>query len=254
MITVKKPEEIKILKEGGKILASILYDVSNLAKSGVATLELDKEAERLIRRAGGEPSFKNYGANFGNPYPASLCVSVNDEVVHGIPRADRILREGDIVGLDLGLKYKGFFTDMAITVPVGKVREKEIKMIETTKESLKKGILEVKDGSFVGDIGFAIQNCAEPRGFSVVKKLVGHGVGYAVHEGPEIPNYGKKGTGARLKEGMVLALEPMINEGGDDVVLEKDGWTWRTKDGSLSAHFEHTIAVTKNGAEILTKI
>jgi len=248
------PEEIKELREGGKILASVLFSVSNFAKEGVATLELDKEAERLIRKVGGEPSFKNYGAEFGNPFPGSLCVSINDEVVHGIPRADRILKEGDIVGLDLGLKYKGLFTDMAITVPVGRVGEKEMKIIEIAKESLEKGIVAAKDGAFAGDIGFAIQSCAELRGYSVVKKLVGHGVGYAVHEEPEIPNFGKKGTGARLKAGMVLALEPMINEGGDDVVLEKDGWTWRTKDGSFSAHFEHTITVTKNGAEVLTKM
>lgn len=253
MVALKTPEEIKALREGGKILASVLFGVSDFAKEGMATLELDKEAERLIRRAGGEPSFKNYGAEFGNPFPGSLCISINDEVVHGIPRAERILKEGDIVGLDLGLKYKGLFTDMAITVPVGQIGEKEMKIIETAKESLKKGIAAVKDGAFAGDIGFAIQNFAESRGFSVVKKLVGHGVGYAVHEAPEIPNYGKKGTGARLKTGMVLALEPMINEGGDNVVLEKDGWTWRTRDGSLSAHFEHTIAVTKNGAEVLTK-
>ncbi len=254
MITVKTPEEIKILREGGRILASVLYDVSGLVNPGVITLELDKRAEKLIRRAGGQPSFKNYGSEPGNLYPASLCVSVNDEVVHGIPRTDRSLKTGDIVSLDLGLKYKGLFTDMAITVPVGKVGEKEMKIIEAAKESLERGIAAVRDGAFAGDIGFAIQNYAESRGFGVVKKLVGHGVGYAVHEEPEIPNFGQKGTGARLKAGMVLALEPMINGLSADVVLGKDGWTWRTKDGSLSAHFEHTVAVTKSGAEILTAL
>ncbi|NOY35938.1 MAG: type I methionyl aminopeptidase [bacterium] len=252
MITIKTEGEIKVLREGGKILASVLGETASRAKPGVSAAELDVLAEKLIKEAGGEPSFKDYGGDSGNPFPGSLCFSVNDEVVHGIPSEGKILKEGDIVGLDLGLKYKGLFTDMAITVPVGRVGEKEMKIIETAKKSLNAGIAAAKDGAFIGDIGFAVQKYAESRGFSVVKKLVGHGVGYSVHEEPEIPNYGKKGTGARLKAGMVLALEPMINEGGDDVVLEKDGWTWRTKDGSLSAHFEHTIAVTKKGAEVMT--
>ncbi len=253
MITIKKENEIKVLREGGKILAAVLRDVAKTVKPGVSTEELDVLAEKLVRQAGGEPSFKGYQTrNEKDSFPSSLCVSVNNEVVHGIPSEDRILKDGDIVGLDLGVKYSGLFVDSATTVPVGQVGKKELKIIETAKKSLNVGIGVIKHGAFIGDIGFAIQQFVEPRGFSIVKKLVGHGVGYKVHEEPEIPNYGKKGTGARLEVGMVLALEPMINEGKDDIFLDKDGWTWKTKDDSISAHFEHTVAVTKNGAEVLT--
>lgn len=254
MITVKTPDEIKILKEGGKILASVLRAAAEAAKPGVSASELDALAEKLIRRAGGEPSFKNYRAGGRSAYPASLCVSLNNEIVHGIPFKDKILKEGDIAGLDLGMKYKGLYTDMAITVPVGKANENVLKIIEAAKKSLDKGIREIKEGARVGDIGSAIQRFAESRGFSVVRELVGHGVGYAVHEEPEIPNFGKRGTGPELKEGMVLALEPMINAGSPEIVLASDGWTWKTKDGSVSAHFERTVAVAKNGADVLTKM
>ncbi|HDO23601.1 MAG TPA: type I methionyl aminopeptidase [bacterium] len=252
MITIKSKEEIKILREGGNILALVLNEVSAAAKPGITAIELDALAEKLIRRAGGEPSFKNYKTGGDKPFPASLCVSVNSEIVHGIPSKDKILKEGDIAGLDLGLRHKGLYTDMAITVPVGAVSEEVRCLVEAAKKSLDAGISAVKDGAHIGDIGFAVQQYAELQGFSVVKKLVGHGVGYGVHEEPEIPNYGKLGTGPRLKEGMVLALEPMINKGGDDIILSGDGWTWETKDGSLSVHFEHTVAVTKSGAEVLT--
>ncbi len=254
MITVKTPEEIKVLRKGGKILAFVLYQVAEKAKPGIATIELDELAEKLIRENDGEPSFKNYKTAFDKiSYPASLCVSINDEIVHGIPSKDRILKEGDIVNLDLGMKYKNLYTDMSITVPVGKIDERSKKIIKTTKKSLDFGIKAIKEGAHIGDIGFAIQSYAEKNGFNVVRKLVGHGVGYKVHEMPDIPNFGHKGEGLKLKEGMVLALEPMVVAGSPEIILDKDKWTWKTKDGSLSAHFEHTVAVTKTGAEILTK-
>jgi methionyl aminopeptidase len=254
MTTVKTAKEIKILKEGGKILASVLREVAKNVRSGVATIELDELAEKLIRRAGGEPSFLNYKTRYDKiPYPASLCVSKSDEVVHGIPSKEKILIEGDIVSLDIGMKYKGLYTDMAITVPVGEINEKEKELIETTKEALKKGIKGAREGNRIGDISFAVQNYVEKKRFKVVRNLAGHGVGYKVHEEPEIPNFGKKGTGEILKEGMILAIEPMVTTGRHEIILDDDNWTWRTKDGSLSAHFEHTIVVTKKGGEVLTK-
>lgn len=255
MITIKTLEEIKTLKEGGKRLASILYEVAEKVKPGIATIKLDELAEELIIKAGGQPSFKNYKtADDKFFYPASLCVSINEEIVHGIPNAERILKDGDIVSLDLGMKYKNLYTDMSITVPVGKINKEAEKIIKATKKSLDMGIKATKEGARVGDIGFAIQSYAEKNGFNVVRKLVGHGVGYKVHEMPDVPNFGKKGTGLKLKEGMVLALEPMLTVGSPEIILGKDNWTWKTKDGSLSALFEHTVAVTKNGVEILTML
>lgn len=253
MITIKTLEEIKILREGGKRLASVLYRVAEKAKPGVATIELDELAEKLIKENGGEPSFKNYKTFQDKiPFPASLCVSINDEIVHGIPSRDRILKEGDIVSLDLGMKYKNLYTDMAITVGVGKIDKQAKKLIEITEKSLAEGIRIIKERNYIGDIGFAIQKYVEKKGFSVVRKLVGHGVGYKAHEEPEIPNFGKKGTREILKSGMILALEPMITAGSPDIVLGSDNWAWKTKDGSLAAHFEHTVVVVKTGAEILT--
>jgi len=255
MSIIKSAEEIKILRQGGKILASVLNDVAAAAGPGVVAIELDVLAEKLIRRAGGEPSFKNYKTDKNKtPFPASLCVSINNEVVHGIPTKDKILKEGDIVGLDLGMRYKGLYTDMAMTIPIGQISKMAQRLIETTRKSLDVGIGAIKEGAQINDIGFAIQKYVEARGFNVVKKLVGHGVGYRVHEWPEIPNYGMVGASPQLKRGMVLALEPMINNGDSDVVLSEDGWTWKTRDGSLSSHFEHTVVVTKSGAEILTKL
>lgn len=254
MVSIKTKKEIEILREGGKILAFVLYEVAKNAKVGVMTIELDKLAEKLIKKSGGRSSFKNYKTSDDKiPYPASLCVSINDEVVHGIPD-ERKLKDGDIVSLDLGLEYNGFYTDMAVTLPVGKVSKDAKKIIDTTKKSLDKGIKIIKDGAFTGDIGYAIQLYAESKGFNVVRRLVGHGVGYDVHEDPQIPNFGKLKTGVQLKAGMVLALEPMLTDGDFDIILDKDNWTWKTKDGSLSAHFEHTVIVTKTGAEILTKL
>jgi methionyl aminopeptidase len=254
MVSIKTKKEIEILREGGRILAFVLHEVAKNARLGVMTMELDRLAEELIKKKGGSPSFKNYKTSDDKiPYPASLCVSINDEVVHGIP-SERKLKDGDIVSLDLGLEYKGFYTDIAVTVPIGKVSKNAKKIIDATKKSLDKGIKIIKENVFTGDIGYAIQSYAESKGFNVVRRLVGHGVGYDVHEDPQVPNFGKPKTGIQLKTGMVLALEPMLTDGDFDIIIDKDNWTWKTKDGSLSAHFEHTIVVTKSGAEILTKM
>ncbi len=222
-------------------------------KSGVTTKELNRIAEALIVSVGGIPSFKGYNA-FGarTAYPASLCTSVNEEVVHGIPSEKRVLKEGDIIGLDIGMKYTDLYTDMAVTVGVGHIDAVSQKLIDVTRKALAIGIAEIRVGACVGDIGNVIQTYAESNGFGVVRELVGHGVGHAVHEEPEIPNFGKKGQGLKLEEGMVLALEPMLTAGKHQVLLAKDDWTWKTKDGSRSAHFEHTVVVTKDGVRVLT--
>ena len=254
MTILKNIEEINILREGGKILAFVLYEAAKKSVPGAKTIELDKLAEKMIKEAGGRPSFKNYKTPDDKfPYPASLCVSINEEVVHGVP-GERVLKDGDIVSLDLGMEYKGFYTDSAVTVSVGNISEQAKKLIETTKESLNLGIMAVKSGAFTGDVGYAVQSFAEKNGFNVIRKLVGHGLGRKVHETPEIPNFGVKGKGEILKEGEVIAIEPRITAGRHDIYLDKNWWTWKTKDGSLSAHFEHTIIVTKNGAEIITKM
>ena len=251
---IKTKEEIEILREGGTILASVLYEVARRIAPGISTKELDLYAEQLIKKGGDEPAFLNYkpeGAKYS--YPCSLCTSINDEVVHGIPSKDRILKEGDIISIDCGVKHKGLFTDMAITVPVGKIDKKTEKLLNVTKEAIMVGIKAARGGGHVGDIGYAIEQFVKPHGYGIVKALSGHGVGKAVHEDPYIPNFGKKGTGEKLVPGMVLALEPMLNEGGEEVELLDDGYTFRTKDGSRNAHFEHTIVITEGEAEILTR-
>jgi len=252
-MVVKNENDIKLLREGGKILARVLRIVVRAVRPGGTTRELDGIAEREIRRAGGEPSFKGYKTHGAkSAYPASLCVSVNDEIVHGVP-GERILKEGDIVGLDIGMEYGGIFTDTAITVPVGKIDRVAQKLLRVTEEALAVGIREVRAGNRIGDIGATIQEHLEKNGFGVVRELVGHGVGRAVHEEPEIPNWGKRGTGRVLEVGMVLALEPMATEKSPAIKIGKDGWVWLTRDGSRSAHFEHTVLVTKNGPEVITK-
>ncbi|MDO8555539.1 MAG: type I methionyl aminopeptidase [bacterium] len=246
MVTIKTPQEIKILKEGGKRLASVLNELAHAVRPGISAKELDDKARELIKKNGGEPAFLGYrprGAII--LYPAALCVSINDEVVHGIPSENKILREGDIASLDLGLKYKNLFTDMAVTVGVGKISAVAQKLINTAKESLFEGIKSIKEGATIGDYGWTVQNFAGKNGFSVVKELVGHGVGYTPHEDPDIPNWGKKGVGLKLKKGMVLALEPMVCQGRPEVILAQDNWTWKTKDGLLASHFECTITVDK---------
>ncbi len=233
------------------MLGAILQRAGALAKPGISTKEINDFAEKEIRKAGGEPSFIGYGSR-KNPFPAGLCTSINDAVVHGVPSAKDILQEGDILGLDIGMVYKGLFTDTAITVPVGKVSPTAAKLIAVTKKALSEAIKQVKPGNRIGDIGYYTQKTAEDAGFTVVKDLVGHGVGYAVHEEPNVPNYGRKGAGVELVEGMVLAIEPMVCEMKPNIFFDTDGWTIRTHDGGLAAHFEHTIAVTKNGVKILT--
>jgi methionyl aminopeptidase len=255
MITIKTPQEVKILSEGGKILASVLSEVVSAVKPGISTQDLNEQAERLIKKVGGLPSFLNYKPRGDKKkYPSSMCVSINDEVVHGVPSAHRILQEGDLVSLDLGLEYKKLHTDMAVTVGVGKISSKAEKLIQITKEALCVGIDELKEGAVIGNYGFIVQRFVEKAGFNIVRQLVGHGVGYSLHEDPEILNWGKKGRGLELKSGMVLALEPMVCEGKAEVFLDNDDWTWKTKDGLLSAHFEHTIAIDKRNCRVLTKI
>lgn len=247
MIILKTPGEIAVMREGGKRLAKILQELVSQAKAGARQKELDKLAEKLAYKFGGRPSFLNY-----KNYPASLCVSVNNEIVHGLPK-NREFKEGDIISLDFGFWYKGLCTDMAITCGVGEISPQAERLILTTKKALERGEAEVKPGNYIGDISFAIQNYVEKEGFSVVRELVGHGVGRKVHEDPKIPNFGKKGEGIKLKTGMTLALEPMVNMKTWKVKLLADGWTFVTADGKLSAHFEHTVVVTEKGCEVLTK-
>lgn len=247
----KLPDEIEKIGEGGKILGDVLRRTGDLVRPGISTYELNEFAEDEIRKAGGVPSFVGYGTRH-NPFPAGLCTSINDAVVHGIPSKLDILEEGDIVGLDIGMIYKGFYTDTAITVPVGKVSSEASRIIEVTKNALMEAINQVKPGNKIGDLGFAMQSIAEKAGFTVVRDLVGHGVGYAVHEDPAVPCYGKPGKGIELIPNMVLAIEPMICQKKHNVVFDTDGWTIRTSDGALAAHFEHTIAVTENGVRVLT--
>ncbi len=247
MVILKTKGEIVIMREGGNRLAKIMQKLVKEIRPGITPKILNKLAENLTKKFGGRPSFLNY-----KNYPASLCVSVNNEVVHGLPN-DRKFKERDIVSLDFGLWYKGLCTDMAVTCGVGKISPQAEKLILTTKKALEIGEAKVKPGNYIGDISFAIQNYVEKQGFSVVRELVGHGVGKKIHEDPKIPNFGKKGGGIKLKVGMTLALEPMVNYGTWKVKLLADGWTFVTADGKLSAHFEHTVAVTEKGCEVLTK-
>ena len=258
-VIIKTPEEIKILREGGRRLATVLLKLKEKVTAGVSTKELDDYAFKLIKEMRDEPAFLNYrpaGAEIS--FPASLCVSINDEVVHGIPNEKRFLKEGDIVAFDLGLKHKGLFTDMAITVPVGKINSASRKLIRVTEQALQVGIDNARKGNTIGDIGYSIEHFirSQKRGgqYGIVEVLSGHGVGRAIHEDPYIPNFGKKGKGEKLIPGMVIALEPMINNGVKNVILADDGYTFRTADGQKSAHFEHTVLVTGDEPEILTKI
>ncbi len=247
MIVLKSSEELKILEKVNGIVAIILRELGERIKPGITTGELDGYAEGRIREEGALPAFKGYRG-----YPATLCVSVNDVIVHGIP-SERKIRENDIVGIDIGAKYNGFYGDSAATFPVGKISYKAQKLIDVTKGALERGISEVKEGNRLGDVSNAIQQYAENAGFSVVRHFVGHGIGRELHEEPQIPNFGDAGQGVRLKNGMVLAIEPMINEGSYDVKILNDGWTAVTKDGRLSAHFEHTVAIAEGKAKILTQ-
>lgn len=249
---IKTEEEIEIIREGGKRLARILSALRDAVKPGVTTGELDALAEKLTRDGGDEPAFLHYtpeGAR--RAYPGTLCVSVNDEVVHGIG-GDRVLHEGDIIGIDMGIKHQGLFTDSAMTVPVGEIDYAAKKLIEVTEGALNAGIEAARGGNTTGDIGYAIEKYVKDHGFVVVEELGGHGVGYHQHEDPHITNYGEKGKGVRLKPGMVLALEPIVNEGTRYIKLMPDGYTYATKDHKRSGHFEHTILITEGAPEILT--
>lgn len=256
MITVKTKEEIAILREGGRRHAEILQALKSMVKPGVTAQELENEARKMIYEKGNTPAFLDYkpqGAR--TPFPAALCISVNDEVVHGIPNvAEKILKEGDIVTIDLGLVHGGLITDAAITVPVGEISPELTKLLEVTEKALQAGIKAAKGGKRIGDISVAIERVGLAGGVGIVEELAGHGVGYDVHEDPFVPNYGEAGKGEILKPGMVLAIEPIFNLGSRHVFLDKDGWTYKTKDSKASAHFEHTIVITKGGAEVLTKM
>ena len=256
-VTIKTKEEIEILREGGKRLAFILQEVASAVKVGVSTLDLDNLARKLVEERGDKSAFLNFKpAGMRRPYPASICISINDAIVHGIPNENpQIIKEGDIVSLDMGLNHGGLFTDAALTVGVGQVDEAGKHLMEVTKQALYEGINAVKDGKHVRDISYAIERFVRPKRLGIVEELCGHGVGYKVHEDPYVPNYCLESKGEKLKAGMVLAIEPMLNEGSKHIVLdEKDGYTYRTADGSRSAHFEHTIVITKDGAEILTEL
>jgi len=245
-IVIKSPAEIQMMRRAGEVVAYVLQRVAEACQPGTTTAELDAIAEAYARRRGAIPSFKGYKG-----YPASLCVAVNDEVVHSIP-GKRVLREGDIVGIDFGAYLDGYHADAAITVPVGRVSEEAQRILRVTEEALHKAIAKARIGNRVGDIGYAVQSHVEANGYSVVRELVGHGIGRSLHEKPEVPNYGTPGRGPRLREGMTLAIEPMVNQGAAAVEFAKDAWTVVTADGKLSAHFEHTVAITRNGPLILT--
>ena len=253
MVKIKTPQEIKIMKQGGRILATVMRELQKMAVPGITTNDLDRAAEALVLKLGGQCSFKGYRSEGkGNPYPACICVSVNDEVVH-MPPSDRVLKQGDVLAIDMGVLYQGFHTDMAITAPVGKVSPEASRLIRATKKALKRGIKKVRPGNTLGDIGNTIQRYVESQGFGVVRDLCGHGIGRDIHEDPKIVNYGKRGEGLALAEGMVICLEPMVAAGDFKLKKSADGFGYLTADGSLSAHFEATVAITKRGAEVLTK-
>ena len=252
MISLKSEREIEIMRRANVIVAEVLLELRQKVAPGVTTLELDAIAEEQTLKRKAIPAFKGYEVA-GRVFPRCLCVSVNEEIVHGIP-SNRALREGDIVGLDYGVIYEGYYGDSAITVGVGKVSNQARALMGVTEKALYKGIEQLHDGKRLGDLGSAVQQVAEGAGFSVVRAFVGHGIGKRLHEEPPVPNYGEPDRGVRVREGMVLAIEPMVNAGSYEVAMKEDGWTAVTKDGSLAAHFEHSVAVTKNGPYILSQL
>ncbi|MFA6515291.1 MAG: type I methionyl aminopeptidase [Candidatus Paceibacterota bacterium] len=253
-VIIKTAKEIEIIREGGRRLARVLAETAKMVKPGISTYELDQYAYKLIKEEGDIPAFLNYKPE-GAPkaFPATICISVNNEIVHGIPSKKKILKEGDIVSLDLGLKHRGLFTDHAVTVPVGKISKKDKDLLDSTKKALEIGIWAARGGATVGDIGHAIESFVN-RKYGIVRELAGHGVGVKIHEDPYVPNYGKAGKGQKLIPGMIIAIEPMLNIGKDHIVTANDNWTIKTADGTRSAHFEHTILITEGDAEILTLI
>ena len=247
MIKIKSQEEIELMREAGRITRDTLKVVEHSIKAGISTLELDKIAYDYIKTQNAIPSFKNYGG-----FPGSICASVNDTVVHGIPSADIILKEGDIISIDVGAKYKGYHSDACRTFPVGKIDAKVKRLIKVTEQSFFEGIKGLKSGAFVGDISHRIQTFVEKNGYTIVRELVGHGVGKDLHEDPQVPNFGRSGSGPRLNANAVIAIEPMVNMGERNVVFMSDGWTCKTRDGMPSAHYENTVLITEDGVEILT--
>lgn len=247
MIKIKSQEEIELMREAGRITRDTLKVVEDSIRVGISTKELDKIAYDYIKSQGATPSFKNYCG-----FPGSICASINDTIVHGIPSNNIILKEGDVISIDCGAKYKGYHSDAARTFPVGKVDAKVKRLIKITEQSFFEGIKDLKSGAFVGDISHRIQTFVEKNGFSIVRELVGHGVGKQLHEDPMVPNYGKAGSGPRLNANSVIAIEPMVNMGEKEVVFMSDGWTCKTRDGLPAAHYENTVLITENGVEILT--
>jgi methionyl aminopeptidase len=255
MISIKDKNDIKAMREGGRILATIMREIEKMAVIGKSTMDLDKLAEQLVFAHGGVPAFKGYGAEMGNPFPATVCASLNSEIVHGIPSDKVILKDGNLLKIDIGIKYKGFCTDMARTFLIGEVSAEGRKLAEVTEQSFWEGVKHLSAGKKLSAYSRAVQEHVEQNGFSVVRNLVGHGVGEELHEDPQIPNYyNKKYQDVNLVAGMTLALEPMVNEGGFETKLARDGWAFSTRDGKLSAHYENTVLITEKGVEVLTII
>ncbi len=248
MIALRTQEEIEIMKKCNGIVAKVREGLKKIVGPGMTTLELDKEAEVLIYKSGAKPAFKGYRG-----FPKTICTSVNHEVVHGIP-GKRRLQEGDIIGIDLGAIFQGYYGDTAVTLPVGKITDIAFRLLKITEEALYKGIQAAQPGGHLNDIGAAVQEHVEKAGYTVVREFVGHGIGQSLHEEPQVPNFGVRGTGVKLRAGMVLAIEPMVNEGKPDIRILEDGWTAVTADGKLSAHFEHSVAITENGPIILSEL
>lgn len=249
MIEIKTPAEIESMRKASRVVAEVLAELEPLVKPGVSTKELDNFAEKRVRELGAVPAFLGYRG-----YPATLCVSINEEIVHGIPSPKRIIKEGDIVSLDMGAIVEGFYGDAALTAAAGKIKGPAQRLIDVTKRSLDVALSEVKAGARLGDVSHAVQKYAEAQGMAVVKEFTGHGIGRHLHEDPSIPNYGKAGTGPVLRAGMTLAIEPMLCLGRAEVVVQDDGWTAVSADGSLAAHYEHTVAVTEDGCDILSAV
>ncbi len=249
MIQLKNSAQISVMMEAGRITGEALLVAREHVREGISTRELDQKIRAYIEKCGAKPSFLGYSG-----FPASACISINDEVIHGIPSGNRILKEGDIVKIDVGAYYKGFHGDSARTIPVGQVSEEAMRLIEVTRQSFFDGVAALKIGGRMGDVGSAIQTCVERAGFSVVKRYIGHGIGHELHESPEVPNFGTAGRGTRLCAGMALAIEPMVNVGVEEVYEMADGWTVKTRDHSLSAHYENTVVLTSNGVVITTLV
>ena len=254
-VRIKTEQEIALMREGGKRLAGVMARLKETALPGVSTGTLDELAERLMREAGGDPVFQGYRIpGVETAYPASICTSINDEVVHGIPQKNRMLASGDIVGIDIGMRWRGFVTDMAVTVGIGCIAPDALRLVTATREALDIGIAAVRPGAKIGDISHAVEQHLKKAGLGVIRDLAGHGVGHELHEEPLIPNFGHAGKGMELREGMAIAIEPMATLGGWRIALDDDEWTFRTADRSLAAHFEHTVAVTSDGYDVLTLI